>query len=244
MAQLRKAGVHLERVGSFDIGQSWWVMGVPLLKEKPGAPRQYWYNPEFTWDFNHKAPLDTILPRRKRNPPMAAEPALVVLKQVAAERGLPAPTKLLGRGSEGIVFSTTDPTQVCRVGTRNRVKVLLDWQESNAVVKVFFMEKMEAIDTDDTSTTVWVSWQEKINDNVDTYFFRKYKNDKETGTKILRCLNDMYFEHKGGNLRFLKKFEETEHLAKAIEEGMPSNDLALFNNLGMTSDNRVVAYDL
>jgi hypothetical protein len=47
------------------------VMGERLLKEVfvEGQPREYFYNPNFAWDFNTKAPLDIILPLRKhRNP--------------------------------------------------------------------------------------------------------------------------------------------------------------------------------
>lgn len=67
--QLHRSGVYLERSGSFDVEQTWYVMDVPLLKTRRGAPRAYWYNPEFSWDFNVKAPIDFILPVKKRNPP-------------------------------------------------------------------------------------------------------------------------------------------------------------------------------
>jgi hypothetical protein len=137
---------------------------------------------------------------------------------------------------------------VCRVGTKDRVEALLDWQESNAVVKVFYLEKMEAMDTDGTPTRVWVSWQEAVDDNVEGYFYRTYKGDKETQDKILGALSGLYDLHWGGSgrrkLKILKEFEETEYLAEAIEEGLPTGDLDLSSNLGMTSDGRVVAYDL
>lgn len=183
-----------------------------------------------------------------RNPSMDAEPALKVLKKVAAEEGLPPPVRELGSGSEGIVFSTTDPTMVCRVGTRERVFELLEWQESNAVVRVNYIEKMMAEDTDGSETRVVVSWQEMVDDNVEGYFYRKYKGDKETQDKILGALSGLYDGHWGGGIgkkiKVLKQFEETEWLADAIENGLPTGDLSLESNLGMTSDGRVVAYDL
>ena len=176
---------------------------------------------------------------------MDAEPALVILKRVAAERGLPTPVKEIGSGSEGIVFSTTDPTQVCRVGTKDRVMELLEWQQSGAVVEVFYAEPMEALDEDGTAVKVVVSWQEFVDDNVEGYFYRKYK-DKDVQNKILSALSGLYdfYGHRGNKIRTLKQFEETEALAAALEEGMPSSDLDLSDNLGMTADGRVVAYDL
>lgn len=182
---------------------------------------------------------------------MDAEPALVILKRVAAERGLPAPVKEIGSGSEGIVFSTTDPAQVCRVGTKDRIMDLLEWQHSGAVVKVFYAEPMIALDTDGTETKVFVSWQEFVDDNVEGYIYRKYKGDKATEQKIsgaLCGLYDTHFAPGGGGLdrriKVLKQFEETSHLAEALEEGLPTNDLSLESNLGVTADGRVVAYDL
>jgi hypothetical protein len=52
--------------------------------------------------------------------------------------------------------------------------------------------------------------------------------------------------HWGGRnkLKILKQYDETVALAEAIEEGMPTNDLSLESNLGVTADGRVVAFDL
>lgn len=184
-----------------------------------------------------------------RNPSMDAEPALKVLRRVAEEQGLPPPVRELGSGSEGIVFSTTDPEQVCRVGTREKVFDLLEWQESNAVVRVHYIEKMEAEDEDGSKTRVVVSWQEMVDENVEGYFYRKYKGDKETQDKILGALSGLYDSGWGvgrfqKRIKTLKEFDETEFFAEALENGLPTRDLDLNSNLGMTSDNRVVAFDL
>jgi hypothetical protein len=173
---------------------------------------------------------------------MDAEPALRVLRQVAAEHGLAPPVRELGSGSEGIVFSTTNPAQVCRVGTTERVFELLDWQHSHAVVEVFYLEKMVA-EIDDDRFRVVVSWQERVDDNVEGYFYRKHKGDKETQDRILGALSGLYHVN-SKKLKILKEFDETSYLAEAIEEGLPVNDLDLSSNLGMTADGRVVAYDL
>jgi hypothetical protein len=178
---------------------------------------------------------------------MDAGPALKILKQVAAEEGLPTPLREIGSGSEGIVFDTTDPNMVCRVGTRERVFELMEWQHTNAVVKVHYIEKMEAEDEDGGKTRVVVSWQEMVDDNVEGFFYRKYKEHKEIQDKILGALSGLYDNHWGGGrnkLKTLKDFEETEFLAEAIEEGLPTNDLSLESNLGVTLDGRVVAFDL
>jgi hypothetical protein len=171
-----------------------------------------------------------------------------LLQQVAEDEGLPWPTNELDSGSEGIVFNTTDPTMVCRVGTRDRVLALMDWQDSNAVVKVHYIEAMEAEIEGEGKTKVVVSWQEKIDDNVEGYFYRKYKGDKDTQDKILGALSGLYDGHWGGSIRkkikILREFEETQFLAEALDESLPIGDLDLNSNLGMTSDNRVVAFDL
>lgn len=181
-----------------------------------------------------------------RNPSMDAEPALKVLRRVAEEQGLPPPVKELGSGSEGIVFSTTDPEQVCRVGTREKVFDLLEWQESNAVVRVHYIEKMMAEDTDGSETRVVVSWQEMVDENVEGYFYRKYKNNKETQDEILGALSGLYDSHwdRKRRVKIMRKYDETMYLADAIMNGMPTDDLDLNSNLGVTSDGRVVAFDL
>ena len=180
-----------------------------------------------------------------RNPSMAAEPALVILKRVAAERSLPAPVKELGSGSEGIVFSTTDPTQVCRVGTKGQILELLEWQHSRAVVQVFYVEQMEASDTDGSATMVWVSWQECVDDNVEGHVYRMFGKgaDREKENRLLGALSALYHVN-ARQLKILKEYEETSYLAEAIEEGLPVRDLSLESNLGVTADGRVVAYDL
>lgn len=177
-----------------------------------------------------------------RNPSLDAKPALQVLRQVATEKKLAQPVQEIGSGSEGIVFSTTDPAQVCRVGTKERVFALLEWQHSHAVVQVFYLEKMSA-EIDGDNIRVVVSWQEFVDDNVEGYFYRKYKGDEKTQNRILGALSGLYHAT-ARTLKILKEFEETERLAEAIEEGLPISDLDLSSNLGMTSDGRVVAYDL
>lgn len=180
---------------------------------------------------------------------MDAGPALTILKQVAEEQGLAQPRREIGSGSEGIVFSTTDPAVVCRVGTRERVFTLMEWQHTGAVVQVFYIEKMEA-EVDGDKHRVVVSWQEFVDENVEGYFYMKYKGDKETQDKILSALSGLYDGHWGGSgsiskkIKILKQFDETEALAEALEEGLPTGDLDLNSNLGMTADNRVVAFDL
>jgi hypothetical protein len=122
----------------------------------------------------------------------------------------------------------------------------MEWQHSGAVVQVFYIEKMEAEIEDEGTTRVVVSWQEKIDDHVEGFIYRKYKGDKQTQDRILGALTGLYDMHWEGRkkLKILKEYEETEQLAQAIEEGMPTNDLSLESNLGVTSDGRIVAFDL
>lgn len=56
------------------------VMGERLLKEVfiEGEPRKYYYNPDFSWDFNVKGPLDIILPLKKHRNPVGIDAALIL----------------------------------------------------------------------------------------------------------------------------------------------------------------------
>jgi hypothetical protein len=176
---------------------------------------------------------------------MDPEPALAVLKRVATERGLPAPVAEIGSGSEGVVFSTADPSQVCRVGTTDRVTELMEWQHTHAVVQVFYVEQMEAEDSDGENIKVWVSWQERVDEHVEGLIYRMFGKgkDREGENRLLGALSALYHVN-ARQLKILKEYEETSYLAEAIEEGLPVRDLSLESNLGVTSDGRVVAFDL
>jgi hypothetical protein len=69
--QLWKSGVHVYRdENKHNEVVVFAVMDVLLLKYEweEGKPRRHFYNPDFKWNFNHKAPLDIILPVKRRNP--------------------------------------------------------------------------------------------------------------------------------------------------------------------------------
>jgi hypothetical protein len=162
------------------------------------------------------------------------------LQAMADKRKLPRPTKYLDSGSEGVVFETEDPSVVCRVGTRERVFDLMEWQHTGAVVRVDFLEKVK----DDDLGNIVLSWQERVDPNVEGFVYRM-RLSKDDETRLLSALSGLY---DGAQLRrkikVLREFAETENLAEAIDEGMPTGDLDLSSNLGVTSDGRIVAFDL
>ncbi len=163
------------------------------------------------------------------------------LQTMADKRKLPRPTKYLDSGSEGVVFETEDPSVVCRVGTRERVFDLMEWQHTGAVVRVDFLEKVK----DDDLGNIVLSWQERVDPNVEGFVYRRMRLSKDDETRLLSALSGLY---DGAQLRrkikVLREFGETENLAEAIAEGLPIGDPHLTNNLGVTSDGRIVAFDL
>jgi hypothetical protein len=159
---------------------------------------------------------------------------------MADKRRLPRPTKYLDSGSEGVVFETENPAVVCRVGTRERVFDLLEWQHTGAVVRVDFLEKVK----DDDLGHIVLSWQERVDPNVEGFVYRM-RLGKEDETRLLSALSGLYDDTAiRRKIKILREFGETENLAEAIAEGMPTGDLDLSSNLGVTSDGRIVAFDL
>jgi hypothetical protein len=164
--------------------------------------------------------------------------ALAARAQLAA-RGVtvPAPTTELGTGSDARVFNTTRKDIVVRVGLGRSVEkqsLLLDEDFEGGVVPVLAMTEIDGH---------VVSWKERVDTDPEGFLTRRYGgNDKPKFEEICHALRpgDFFPE----DLDTLARYPETKGLARAIRRGLPTDDIDLTLNLGVTKDGRVVAYDL
>jgi hypothetical protein len=86
-----------------------------------------------------------------------------------------------------------------------------------------------------------VSWKEIVDGNVEEYVIGKYKNK---GKDVLQdIMSALYFISAEDSLEVLKQYPETKGLSIAVANGMDDLDLNPRNNLGVTKDGRIVAYD-
>jgi hypothetical protein len=166
---------------------------------------------------------------------------LNAINYLAEQLSMPKATEYIDSGSEATVFETTDPNIVARYGSRDRIFELENWANSGAVVDII---KLQQVSGDDFPYRGVISWNEKVDTNVTGYFYRKYEKHPAIADKILSVLNRLYHNLSRKDVEFLKQFDETEQFANAIEEGMPTNDLAVDSNLGINKNGQVVAYDL
>ena len=165
--------------------------------------------------------------------------AMLARDQIKA-RGVsvPAPTTELGTGGDARVFNTTRKGIVVRVGRGRSVEkqsLLLDEDFEGGVVPVLAMTEIDGH---------VVSWKERVDTDVEGFLTRAYGgHDDARFREIVRSLVGLYHTS-GANLAILSRYPETKGLARAIRRGLPTDDIDLTLNLGVTKDGRVVAYDL
>lgn len=177
--------------------------------------------------------------------------ALQAAHRITWPRGGPTPTPtafldsglgggLVSDGWGGIVFETTDPDVVVRVGhegERNQ-EMLEDeeLQETGGVVRVY------------SSVLIGdrvVSWRERVDPSVEWHLRRRYGEKAEPLLRALVGLYDMGSRSRRQQvLDVLRSYRATYRLSLAIRAGMPTGDLDLSHNLGVTRDGDVVAFDL
>lgn len=163
--------------------------------------------------------------------------ALAARAQLAA-RGVtvPAPTTELGTGADARVFNTARKGIVVRVGRGRSVEkqsLLLDESFEGGVVSVLAMTEIDGH---------VVSWKERVDTDPKGFLIRRYGGHDDPR------FQDLYFALAGAffpeDLDTLARYPETKGLARAIRRGLPTDDIDLTLNLGVTKDGRVVAYDL
>lgn len=155
-----------------------------------------------------------------------------------AERDLPRPTTLLDTGMSAHVYNTEDPNVVVRVAIKEQQlnacyeSELLEPDFAAGVVEVYaLVELPHAV----------VTWKERLDVWVEGYVLRQLPPNKANA--ILSALVGIY-DLSPQKLRVLKTWRGTRGLAQALEAGLPNRDLDLHSNLGVTSDGRIVAFDL
>ena len=140
----------------------------------------------------------------------------------------------------GVVFNTTDPNVVIRVGPdessdREMLMADEDMQETGGVVRIYHQMPLQV-----GGETYLASWKEQISEFVEAFLMRNYGDQYD---EIGAVLAGLYHCNRDG-LKVLMKCPATKGLAQAIRLGLPVDDLALDHNLGVTKDGRVVAFDI
>lgn len=153
---------------------------------------------------------------------------------------MPSPTSFLDSGSGALVFETSDPGVVVRIAPLSdeesveRQELLTDEDFLGGVVKV--------LATSYSGDSI-VTWKERLDTNVEGFILRRHERDPKKADQILEILSRLY-DSSYEDLYELQRHPETRGLANACLAGMPCGDLTLHHNLGVTSDGRVVAYDI
>jgi hypothetical protein len=157
-----------------------------------------------------------------------------IVKKLAQEHNLPEPTEFLNSGSSATIFHTTNPDIVARISRPQKCEKTMHerkFQDSGGVAKIF-----NYFETD----THQITWKEKVETHYQPYLYREYEQD---APEIIGTLNNIYAEKNLENLvGFLKQFQMTKNLAEALELGLPKGDIGE-DNLGMTTDKRIVVID-
>ena len=156
---------------------------------------------------------------------------------------LPLPTTFLDSGMRGgYVYETTDSGMIVRVGpaeTSENEFLLLDEEFEGGVVRVFGILEIEGH---------IVTWKEKVDEAVEWFITRRYGHDDDPvgpRSRILSALSNLspYSGSTRTALKTLSRYPETSGLARAIQNGLPSDDLDLSMNIGVNSGGFIVAFD-
>lgn len=165
-----------------------------------------------------------------------ADDVLAQVKAFAERRRLGVPTTLLDSGMQGgVVYNTTDPNMVVRIGPSDNDSEQSmadeDLQDTGGVVKVYAIREFQGY---------LASWKERVDENVEGYIYRSFT--KEQQQELFSVLSGLYHVTREG-IKILKKYPATKGLADAIMGGLSVSDLDISQNLGVTKDRRIVAFD-
>jgi hypothetical protein len=163
------------------------------------------------------------------------ERAKKLAESVAAANNMPAPTEFLDEGMRGgVVFLTADPEVVVRVAPIKESaleEMFFEEDFQGGVVKLLGMFDVPPFR---------LSWKEKVDTGVESFLLRTYRKNGEKLCGALLGLDRISKD----KLATLSSFPATKGFADAIRSGLPTSDLDLRLNLGVTKDGRVVAFDL
>lgn len=165
---------------------------------------------------------------------------LTQVKAFAEKHKLAQPTTLLDSGMQGgVVYNSTDPNVVIRIGpgdTDSEYNMAdEELQETGGVVKIFAMREFNG-----EEGSYLAAWKERIDENVEGFIYRNFP--KEEQQELFSVLSGLYHVTRQG-IATLKKYPATKGLADAIMNGLSVSDLDLSQNLGVTRDKRIVAFD-
>lgn len=163
-------------------------------------------------------------------------------RALLADQGVsvPDPTTPLGSGEEAYTFNTKSREIIVRVGLKDRDPMkeflFLDDRFKDGVARTIAVIRLgHAI----------VSWKERVDLNVLDFLLKRYPDNGRKGD-FWALVNALYNPDKASeaDLKTLSQYPETRGFAAAIRAGLPSKDLGLYSNIGVTQDARIVAYDI
>ena len=108
-------------------------------------------------------------------------------------------------------------------------------QETGGVVKIYSIIKLKA-----GQEEYLVSWKERIDENVEGFIDKNFTEDRQQ--ELFSVLAGLYHVTREG-IKILVDYPATKGLAKAIINGLSVSDLDLSQNLSVTKDGRIVAFD-
>jgi hypothetical protein len=171
------------------------------------------------------------------------------IQDYAFKKNLPAPEKKLDRGSDALIFDTDNKEYIIRVEeieehedpkNLRELKFLNNpnIKKTGGVAEIIHWKIISS-----SSINYLVTWKEKVNTNMENYLYNKYPPD--TVNFIVKLIN--FYAYKANDLEnklhYLNNYPETQPLYNAIQNGLPINDLAFDQNLGINSKGIIVAYD-
>ena len=187
--------------------------------------------------------------------------------------GMPAPVgQVVGEGFDAWVFLTTNANAVVRVASL-RDKTSYDLEHAVEVEMLFFDEEFvetggivrgygiaflavaatgdgwtliddpvnPPLDVDVDEGLWMVSWKERL-PHLDPLGFLIGRYEGEALEALVIALQSSIGSAK--SQRVLKRYPETRKLADAIDAGLPTGYLDIYQNLGVSAEGDIVAYDL
>jgi hypothetical protein len=155
-------------------------------------------------------------------------------KKLALENGLPLPTSQIAEGTQAFIFDTTDPNIILRMShddVRNSCEKIIELPVFQKTGGVNVVKKI--LINDD----IIFSWKEKVIVNWLDGLTAKYKYDRKKQDAISELSRmSTYAQNEialGKLLATLQEIPETVNLVKAIEIGLPTDDIT-FNNIGLS----------
>lgn len=181
--------------------------------------------------------------RKYKTPKLYHDQIYQISIQYAKKHNLPIPTEVSEIGTEAIIFNTENQNVLMRAEQARKTSdtceyILDELQDTGGVVKIFHIKDVSVPVYDDKRFRYVLTWKEKLDLDVKEHLRNIY------GEKDLKHIEVAFYYLEGeDNVELLEHYPETKGLALAVKRGLPTTDIHINLNVGVTSDGRVVAFD-